>query len=75
MADGKWVMTEEDSKRVDLTYSGCSRNAPSADRKISRPASAGSEKASAINRSNADPVAERQISCTGMKQGSILNKR
>ena len=24
MADGKWVMTEEDSKRVDLTYSGCS---------------------------------------------------
>lgn len=22
MADGKWVMTEEDSKRVDLTYSG-----------------------------------------------------
>ena len=24
MADGKWVMTEVDSKRVDLTYSGCS---------------------------------------------------
>ena len=22
MADGKWVMTEEDSKRVDLTHSG-----------------------------------------------------
>jgi hypothetical protein len=22
MADGKWVMTEEDSRRVDLTYSG-----------------------------------------------------
>ena len=22
MADGKWVMTEEDSKRVDLTYNG-----------------------------------------------------
>ena len=22
MADGKWVMTEEDAKRVDLTYSG-----------------------------------------------------
>ena len=22
MADGKWVMTEEDSKRVDLTFSG-----------------------------------------------------
>lgn len=22
MADGKWVMTEEDSQRVDLTYSG-----------------------------------------------------
>lgn len=22
MADGKWVMTEEDSKRVDLTYRG-----------------------------------------------------
>ena len=22
MADGKWVMTEEDSKRVDLTYGG-----------------------------------------------------
>ena len=21
MADGKWVMTEEDSKRVDLTFS------------------------------------------------------
>lgn len=22
MADGKWVMTEEDSRRVDLSYSG-----------------------------------------------------
>lgn len=22
MADGKWVMTEEDAKRVDLTFSG-----------------------------------------------------
>lgn len=22
MADGKWVMTEEDSRRVDLTFSG-----------------------------------------------------
>lgn len=22
MADGKWVMTEEDSKRVDLSFSG-----------------------------------------------------
>ncbi len=22
MADGKWVMTEEDAKRVDLSYSG-----------------------------------------------------
>jgi hypothetical protein len=22
MADGKWVMTEEDDKRVDLTFSG-----------------------------------------------------
>ena len=25
MADGKWVMTEEDSKRVDLTFSGSGR--------------------------------------------------
>ena len=25
MADGKWVMTEEDSKRVDLTFSSSGR--------------------------------------------------
>ena len=25
MADGKWVMTEADSKRVDLTFSGSGR--------------------------------------------------
>lgn len=25
MADGKWVMTEEDSRRVDLTFSGKAR--------------------------------------------------
>ena len=25
MADGKWVMTEEDSKRVDLSFSGSGR--------------------------------------------------
>lgn len=25
MADGKWVMTEEDSKRVDLTFGGSGR--------------------------------------------------
>lgn len=25
MADGKWVMTEEDAKRVDLSFSGSGR--------------------------------------------------
>ena len=25
MADGKWVMTEEDARRVDLTFSGSAR--------------------------------------------------
>ena len=25
MADGKWVMTEEDSRRVDLSFSGSAR--------------------------------------------------
>ena len=25
MADGKWVMTDEDTKRVDLTFSGSGR--------------------------------------------------
>ena len=25
MADGKWVMTDEDAKRVDLTFSGSAR--------------------------------------------------
>ena len=25
MADGKWVMTEEDAKRVDLSFSGTGR--------------------------------------------------
>ena len=25
MADGKWVMTEEDSRRVDLSFSGSGR--------------------------------------------------
>lgn len=25
MADGKWVMTEEDSRRVDLSFSGAGR--------------------------------------------------
>lgn len=25
MADGKWIMTEEDSRRVDLTFSGSGR--------------------------------------------------
>ena len=26
MADGKWVMTEEDSRRVDLSYGGSGNN-------------------------------------------------
>ena len=25
MADGKWVMTDEDAKRVDMTFSGSAR--------------------------------------------------
>ena len=25
MADGKWIMTEEDSRRVDLTFRGTAR--------------------------------------------------
>ena len=69
MADGKWVMTEADSKRVDLTFSGSGRperlkqSALSAALMICSLASVDAERGSDIAHSSADHAAARQTLC------------